>query len=46
MMNNDPDPAAPPAAAGPPARPHVAVLLNTTALLAAMTPKLPPYVGD
>lgn len=57
-MNNDLDPAAPTAADTPAPAPasvadqHVAALLNTgalpatTALLAAMSPKLPPYVGD
>jgi len=46
------DTPAPASVAGQPRRLHVAALLNTsalparTALLAAMSPKLPPYVGD
>lgn len=43
---------APASVAGQPRRPRVAAPFNlsalpaTTALLAAMTPKFPPYVGD
>ncbi len=50
-MNDNPEPAAPPADAAQPARPRAALLDSgtlptTTALLTATGPKLPPFHGD
>ncbi len=50
-MNNNLEPAAPPAGAAQPARPRAAllnfgILPTTTALLTATGPKLPLFQGD